>query len=225
MKNSLNKCGCDGGGGGDIQITTSDVTYNGANEICIPLNGGANLTAILQAIDAIICQIRDQFEEYYTSEQVDSLLEDYAKLQDLLSSGEVQGKNLVFSNDSGPVFSVDASAFLAQGVTLTYVDGTLRLLDEDGNQLSSVYIASGAASLKTTLEVTGPLTINWDGTVPSGGQTFREKHGEDFVFQAYRTASGVEISYNPTVAITRNGSGNITQVEFADVFPGRIIII
>lgn len=225
MKNTLNKCGCDGGGGGDIQITTSDVTYNGANEICIPLNGGANLTAILQAIDAIICQIRDQFEEYYTSEQVDSLLEDYAKLQDLLSSGEVQGKNLVFSNDSGPVFSVDASAFLAQGVTLTYVDGKLRLLDEDGNQLSSVDIDSGAASLKTTLEVTSDLTVNWDGTVPSGGQTFREKHGEDFVFQAYRTASGVEVSYSPTVAVTRDGTGNITQVEFADVFPGRIIII
>lgn len=86
-------------------------------------------------------------------------------------------------------------------------------------------IATGVGSPKTTLEVTGPLTINWDGTVPSGGQTFREKHGEDFVFQAYRAASGVEVSYNPTAAITRNGSGNITQVEFADVFPGRIIII
>lgn len=78
---------------------------------------------------------------------------------------------------------------------------------------------------KTTLEVTTDLTVNWDGTVPSGGQTFREKHGENFTFSAFRTASGVELAYSPTVAVTRDGTGKITQVEFADVFPGRIVII
>ena len=87
------------------------------------------------------------------------------------------------------------------------------------------YVDAATKKAKTTLEVTSDMTVNWDGTVPSGGQTFREKHGENFTFSAFRTASGVELAYSPTVAVTRDGTGKITQVEFADVYPGRIVII
>lgn len=95
------------------------------------------------------------------------------------------------------------------------------------------YVDAATKKSKTTLEVTSGLTVNWDGTVPSGGQTFREKHGEDFQFQGYRTVDpdpakpGLtrEVNYSPTVIPYRDGSGNIVEVEFADVFPGRIIII
>lgn len=116
-----------------------------------------------------------------------------------------------------------------EGMTVTVVEthSAYILLGGIDNTYWTLLIGGGPTGtlVKTVLEVNGPLTVNWDGTVPSGGQSFRELHGENFTFQGYRTASGVEVSYSPTAAVTRDGSGNITQVEFADVFPGRIVII
>ena len=94
-------------------------------------------------------------------------------------------------------------------------------------------IVQGIANPKTALPVSGPLTINWHGFVPDGGQTFAQKHGNNFDFQAYRTIAPDpdfpeltrEASYTPTVVPSRDAGGNIVKVEFADVFPGRIVII
>lgn len=86
-------------------------------------------------------------------------------------------------------------------------------------------IVTGIANPKTTIEVSGPVTINWSGVVPSGGQTFAQKHGNAIHFQGYYEQGGLDIAYMPSARITRDAGGNITQVEFGDVFPGTIVII
>lgn len=168
-------------------------------------------------------------------------------IQQIVTSGSIDGSlKIVLTKYGGETIEIDLSGLIyskAQVDTIAGVEiateetlgvGQIATVEEvmEGDE-GQAWVTpstleaklSAQKTAKTTIPVTGPLTINWDGTVPSGGQTFREKHGEDFVFQAYRTASGVEVSYNPTAAITRDGTGKITQVEFADVFPGRIIII
>lgn len=222
MKNTLNPCGCDGGGG-TIVITTSNVNYNGPATLCIPMNPGDSLTTILERIDQKICDFVDDLSDYYTKEEIDTILGDYAKSVDLLSSGEVDGSDLVFNNAAGEVFRIDASAFLAQGVTLTFVNGTLSLLDADGNVLSSVNFTADV--IKTAIPTTTNFSINWQtDTVPADTRTYAQKHGNDFTFQGYYESGGFELSYFPSCRITRSG-GNITLVEFADINAGRLIII
>ena len=168
-------------------------------------------------------------------------------VREIIASGGIDGSlKITLVKHSGGIIEIDLSELIYSksqvdgiagvglateednGITRIATEEEVEEGDEDFAYVTPYKLSEklrAQKTAKTTLPVSGPLTINWDGTTPSGGQTFRQKHGEDILVQAYRTASGVELSYTPTVAITRDVGGNITQVEFADVYPGRIVII
>ena len=80
---------------------------------------------------------------------------------------------------------------------------------------------------KSVLEVTGDESVNWNTAAPGGGgQTFAQKHGNNFTAQAYwDRGGGLSTSYAVGIGIQRDGSGSITSVEFSNVQPGTIVII
>lgn len=104
--------------------------------------------------------------------------------------------------------------------------------NHDGRYFTKQQVRDLIAAHKTVLEVSGPITVDWSGLVPSGGQTFAQKHGNHIQVQGFRDVASDpakpdlirRVSYAITALPSWDDDGDLIQVEFADIYPGIIVI-
>lgn len=127
----------------------------------------------------------------------------------------------------------DLSNYVTTGTTQTIsgaktfsspVTGTAAV---SANQFVTLSQLQAAETPETVISTTVNFTIDWQTDIApnSGGKTYAELHGNHFVYSAfYNDGSSGEVNYSPAVKITRNGSGDITSVQFGDIQTGNIVI-